>query len=150
MKRRSKMIWILSAILFLVAFWFYNFRWVEFIPVEYKDQGVASLKSPYIKRPEWITEKNLNCFKIRLDANNHDYIAKDKKLYVRAYVASNYNLIDNIWEGSENLEVKKCDPYGGGVIPSGFFINIMPHKLHWFGQLLDKLIMWRWDEKGKK
>jgi len=146
LKKRNK-IYFLIAIVF-VAFWFYNFRWIEFIPLEYKDQGVASFKNPYIARPEWITDKNIECFKKHLHTNRHDYTYINKKLHVRAYLARNYNLIDNIWGGSDKKEVENCTLYGGGEIRSGFFPEYTGYNS--FSYFLDKLIMWNWDEPEKK
>jgi hypothetical protein len=127
----------------LVAFWFYNFRWVEFIPHQFNriddpNYGV------WIERKEWSTPKRLECFKQKLRIHHHDWIEKDGRLYIRAYLAKEESTIYlNWWDNGEN-----CMERGGGEGRYGFFQDIV--SSNWLGTFLDKLIMWKWNEPKKK
>ena len=84
LKKRNK-IYFLIAIVF-VAFWFYNFRWIEFIPHQFNRIDDPKYGT-WIERKEWATPKKLECFKEKLKIHHHDWLEKNNKLYIRAYLA---------------------------------------------------------------
>jgi hypothetical protein len=87
---------------------------VEFIPHE---SNVRDDKryGAWIERREWSTSKRLECFKQKLRIHHHDWIEKDGKLYIRAYLAKEKGAIYlNWWDNNEN-----CMERGGEILGSG-------------------------------
>jgi hypothetical protein len=123
---------------------------VEFIPLEYKDHGVATFKSPYLERPEWLTKDRMECFKKQLLNARHDYKIVSDTLYIRAYLQNDENAIMNmvwIW-GRDPKKDKPCKNYFGAEVRNGFFPKYTGYNE--FSYFLDKLIMWKWNEPKKK
>jgi len=151
LKKRNK-IYFLIAIVF-VAFWFYNFRWVEFYPSELdmsKPPNVSAVFSrgigaeivdkngkdswdrAFIEQRDVLTQALLD--------NHQDYLVKDNRLYIRAFLAR------------DNSEIANYTRFlfgdGGGEQRYGFFPKYTGYNS--FSYFLDKLVMWNWDEPEKK
>jgi len=145
MKGKTKMIWIIGILTFLVAFWFYNFRWVEFIPYESNIRDDRRYGA-WIERKEWVTPKRLECFKEKLKIHHHDWLEKNNKLYIRGYLTREESTIYlNWWNNSDKCMVGKNTISLGR---DGFFPEYTGYNS--FSYFLDKLVMWNWDEPEKK
>ena len=105
LKKRNKIYFLITIV--FVAFWFYNFRWVEFIPYEFNIRDDRRY-GVWIERKERITPKRLECFKTHLTNSQHDYKMVGDTLYIRAYLQEDRNMMANMWRwGGEIL--KKID-----------------------------------------
>ncbi len=144
-EKEKKMVWILSVLIIIGIFWYYNFRWVEFIPFEPNVKENPKYGA-WIERKEWITPKRIECFKKKLKTLNNDYIEKDNILYVRAYYQRDKNLIINTIQswGINPNDDKPCSVKNLTGIP-GFFAKYIGNNN--FAYFLDNLMMWRWGWK---
>ena len=146
LKKRNK-IYFLIAIVF-IAFWFYNFRWVEFVPYEFNIRDDRRYGA-WIERKERITPKRLECFKIHLTNSHHDYKMIGDTLYIRAYLQEDRNMMANMWRwGGDPKKDRPCKQYFGMEVRSGFSPKYTGYNS--FSYFLDKLVMWNWDEPEKK
>jgi len=143
LKKRNK-IYFLIAIAF-VAFWFYNFRWIELKPLKYSWKNGGELI------PVKATMNDKQCFKHILKIKYHDYLEKNNIIYIRAYLEREMPNISMNWISWGND--KLCDDLGENNAPlgqNGFFLDMFSSSFEWLGIFLDKLVMWNWDEPEKK
>ena len=146
---RKKMIWIISLLLLLIGFWYYNFRWVEYIPIQ-SNYGNDRQK-PWIEQKIWwekASSKNKQCFKKSLEVHYHDYKEVGDMLYIRAYLQRDKQHISIFTQPWPSLQERNeiCNPEGyiGGEPRIGFFYRYIDSPL--FSGILDKLFMWNWDK----
>jgi hypothetical protein len=136
----------------LVAFWFYNFRWVEFYPSELDmskqpnlfaifKRGIGSESVDKNGKDSWdkVSEDQRNLLKQALIEHHQDYIEKNNRLYIRAFLARDDSEITNYTRFLFND--------GGGEQRYGFFPKYTGYNE--FSYFLYKLIMWNWNEQKK-
>ncbi len=153
MKGKTKMIWTMGILTFLVAFWFYNFRWVEFYPSELNmsnpvhlrgilGRGIGAETVDKNGKDSWdrASIEERDALKQALMDNHQDYLEKDGRLYIRVFLSRDDSEIANY--------TRFLFGDGGGEQIYGFFPEYTGYNS--FSYFLDKLVMWNWDEPEKK
>jgi len=139
----KKIFLIMASITSMLWFWHYNFRFVEFIPLQGNIRDIPEYETWIERKDLWNNSSSIEkkCLKETIKSFNQDYKEKDNILYVRAFMFRDKNSIANY---TRQLK-KSCYDAEGNVISLeqrvGFFSKYLPRSMKKMATLLDDLFM---------
>lgn len=135
----------IMILLILVGLYYYNFRWVEFVPQQMNERGWNKWKS----REDWWDNAPIElkeCLKKSLTYYNQDYKMDNNTLYIRAYLQRDREEISYYsdgWGVPNKIKNRSCfNPDGrprGNDKREGFFGDFI--GFNQLSRFLDKLFL---------
>ena len=134
----------LTFMMVICGFWYHNFKFVEFIPLEGNVRELSGYGT-WIERQDWwenASPADRNCLKQTLVSFGQDYKEQHNKFYIRAFIARDRNAVSNY---TRQL-IPPCYNEKGEIMVaeqrSGFFPEYLSYSMINIARALDALFMW--------